>query len=72
MWVAIIWKSNLAEINARHLAKCMASWFFDVPWLTMLTTARLSHWASTVAPHYIGPHMAPAIAMGMSSFTVIW
>ena len=40
-------ESNLAVINARYLAKCIASWFFDVPWLTMLTTAKLSHWAST-------------------------
>lgn len=51
----VIWKSNLAEINARHLAKCMASWFFDVTWFMMLTTARLSHWARTVAPHHSDP-----------------
>ena len=49
MWAATRWKSNLAEINARHLAKCMASWFFNVPWFTILTTTRLSHQARTVA-----------------------
>ena len=72
MCVATIWESNLDEVNARHLTKCVASWLFDVPWLTILTAAILSHWGRTVASRDSGPHMAPAITIGMSSFTVMW
>lgn len=58
MWHASIWKSNFPTMKTKHLARCMASWFLEHPWLTMCTTAMLSHWTCTVFPFHVWPQIA--------------
>ncbi len=60
-----------ASMNARHLVRCIASLSLDCPFVTMVTTAALSHHAMTVCPLHSGPHRAAAITIGTSSLAVM-
>ena len=59
--------SNLALMKTRHRAKCMASWFREVPRLTVLTAAMLSHHTLMVLLPQSLPQITAAMTIGTSS-----